>query len=1020
MDISNGENLNEYLNRIDSFTIDGNRQLSISITADPSNIAGTNFTDVSELVINQNFGGREFDPANRGEGLKTGVFEEGGTVAGGNHLTNGVINAKLAADAVETRNIVDGAVTTAKIEDADPNDGTKGVQTADFAQDSVTTDKLESADTTSTNKARIDVAIASGPSGTIIVEADSNYNGVLGSLLRIEIAGVVAGGGGAEFDADDFLIRLEVKEGVDDVADVIGYLSGLANFTASSSTITGGDLNATIAAISELSVHALASGTEFCDRSPDENTDAAELAASGIQSVKIAADLENSDFSTSAIDRRVISSFGTGANSYGELLMGDSSGDVIASLVKGSADTDGGGNLTARGNLASSNGVNVMSNPRAVTDTDAVAHNYSNITQIGTLQPKLRSELTLAVNESDAVANGLALSDASDVGLEMTSDTVSVAEHHISGLPAAGASQVAWSAQDLVTKEYVESVGAGSQWKEPVRLASNEDFTGATEAAGVLELHPGGSSGDGTLMIDGKKVLKGDRVLFFGMSGANAGLNGIYRCSQLGISKHFKIIFDADNGGNHASDIAELTDTEFALDMFAPAGNQTLRFRFISDPSLGVTGDNLGGNVFAVQMDGTSSMDDIAFEMDSLFGQSFTGGHLQDSLFTEATVSGGLVEFKLGFMHTSQDDQGGQESSLDLSVNSQSNLVTLQLGDSGFNFSSMPAQNNSLAKMNGGAKPQFGRADDADSAEEIIGLGVFIEEGDYYSDVSFHCTSPDSDAGFVLNTTALTFVQKTAIGMHQGDNVGIEIQPDAKSIRIKDLGLKASDLEMSIVRKHIRGFYTDSSDPVNIELGIEGGSDDVAIVKEAGVETILSDADNDNRYLLFAKYAYNENLFTSAAGADTFIGAGSLPVTNFVSTALDPSPLVAFQYQQVFLNGVLLRHASDATLADGDYVLVEGNNGVLFDTAGAVDPNTGAAFADGNDEFASSPKPAAPDRGPDAVSTESIASNPPTSVSDENALVLKIDGEALSPGDILEFRIFTRHRHSSGLGGFNA
>ena len=472
--------------------------------------------------------------------------------------------------------------------------------------------------------------------------------------------------------------------------------------------------------------------------------------------------------------------------------------------------------------------------------------------------------------------------------------------------------------------------------------------------------------------------------------------------------------------------------------MFAPAGNQQLKFVLFSNnehntanpgsPVNHVTGDEIGATgVFVVQLDGTSSMDDIAFEMDSLFGQSFTGGHLQDSLFTEATVQNGLVEFQIGFMHTSQDDPNGQESTMRMDQNSQGNKLTLQLGDSGFSFASMPAVNAALAEMNGGQKPQFERPDDCDSAEEIIGLGVFIEEGDYYSDVSFHCTSPDSDAGFVLNTTALAFVQKTAIGMHQGDNVGIEIQPDAKSIRIKDNGLKATDLEMSIVRKHLRGFYNAGSDPVNIELGIQGGSNDVAIVKEGGVETILSDEDNDDRYLLFAKYAYNSNLFTSTPpvapavmGSDAFVGIGSVGVTNFVSIPSDPSPLVEFQYHQVFLNGVLLRHASDGLLSDGDYVLIEGHDGVLFNAASAIDPATGAVHVDGNDEFASSggSNPAGT-RGPDPLSTESVGANPPTSVSGANPLVIKIDGDALNPGDILEFRIYTRHRHSAGLGGFN-
>lgn len=192
------------------------------------------------------------------------------------------------------------------------------------------------------------------------------------------------------------------------------------------------------------------------------------------------------------------------------------------------------------------------------------------------------------------------------------------------------------------------------------------------------------------------------------------------------------------------------------------------------------------------------------------------------------------------------------------------------------------------------------RATDADSADEVTQMAVFVREGTTNADSAWTCTN---DGTIVLNTTALTFAQFTGLGqVTDGDGLtktGNTLDVDSTVIRTTGA--------QSMREKTL----TDSA-------GLE-------VVKTAGVGSAVNEITVTNA-------ATGNNAKISATGDDTDIGV-TLEVKgagkNVIQSAhIDISGVLGMPYSTVTLS-------SDALAATGSAIIVAAQSGTA-DTLSTV------------------------------------------------------------------------------------
>ena len=262
----------------------------------------------------------------------------------------------------------------------------------------------------------------------------------------------------------------------------------------------------------------------------------------------------------------------------------------------------------------------------AAPANDAAAEIYSNITGVG---PMDNSSFNGSPNNRP-----LNMTSATDGSL-----------HQIKSLEAMPA--VSFAAQDLVSKEYVDSVGAGSQWKEPVRVTSNVDFTNVTvDGQGRMELIAGqnGQIGDGRVLIDGVQPLVGDRILFHGFlnnSGDRRGKNGIWEMETEGIGASIYLVIDTSGtntapglSGNAGAVIADLqtNSAQFSIiDNHASSG-VTRRFTFSADDA--ASNGTLSGNDVDVDLQNVATMSAFKTRLQEAMVAVFPSGNIGEQILS--------------------------------------------------------------------------------------------------------------------------------------------------------------------------------------------------------------------------------------------------------------------------------------------------------------------------------------------------------------------------------------------------
>ena len=922
--------------------------------------------------------------------------------------STGIQTGKFADSAIATAKIVDGDVETDQIETFS-GAGT-GVQTDDFnslaaetakiadstvvvddlASLAVTTAKFKSIDTTTVMSCKLEFSQTGGSgniAGSILIEAGNNFRGHLAYGIGVSVSGAL--GTNVTFQNDNLVIR--INGGDDTPQTILDALNALSDFSATASNLTAGELGTVVDASGSITIVQV-NGFPFGDYSVPASP------------VGVYAGIQGGKYANAAVTNAKLKD--------NEAITPDkiAGGQTAHGVMQGMGGAD-----PVEISLLSNSRFHHSQSDNQAPANDAAAEIYSNITGVGPMDN-----------------NG----GNNDRPLNMTSATDS-SLHQIKGLEAMPA--VSFAAQDLVSKEYVDSVGAGSRWKEPVRVTSNSDFTNVTvDVDGRMELIGGqnGQKGDGRLFIDGVKPVVGDRILFHGFlnsSGDRRGKNGIWQMETEGIGASAFFIISTDGNGtpglsNNAGGVmSEIISNNSKLRIVdGHASNGVTRDFAFQASNASDNGDRVGNDV-KVDVSGVSTMGAFKTRFQEALSASgvFPSGNIGEQI-DHTVIAAGSFEYHVFRIIYKQNSTGSDatNSSLRLERNTTNSRFSLALGSADVSDQTKLEQAddpavNSAKSFSGGVKARFERPEDADRIDLLLGLGVFVLEGDYYSDVAFHCVTPDVEGGFTLNTDALEFSQKTAIGMHSGDGA-IEIQPDSKSIRIGS-GMASSDLSMTILRKHIRAQYG-ASDPAIIEMSTQGGTADQAIVIGGDAEFILAPA--DDHFIPFAKYAYSTNVFQ--ANGDAFLG--SVPAGAQIGGLLNsnPSPIEHDDYHQVFLNGVLLKQAANENgmtggSPSGDYFFIECHNGVALDNANAVDPNTGSSFADHTDEYSTTKIGGSSPTGPLAASQQGAPRL--------NPLALKIASSMLSPGDVLEVRFIDRYSYAThdpgsgvnvNLGGFDS
>ena len=945
----NNESLTQMVTRLQNHP-DFDATISTSTAAD-----GHVITDVGQMTVTVDFGaGLESE---RGQGIQTDRFADStGTTDGVTtdkiqdtaSATTGVLNADLGLNSVITSKIVNLNVTSDKL-----------------AADSVTTSKMKDIDTTTTTMGSILVINQAGGSGNIAGKKirigcdDNSMHGVNAHRLRIEIDGDNSSGVLVEFDNDTLL--LHIADNDDKVSQIIAGINALPEFSAANLDHSVTELDTAVDLPGNIAVFSFATdeGHHFYDMVDPANP---EQVYTGIQTAKF----ENSTSGTTGITNALF----------------DGSA-IDAEKIKGH-DAGAGYTVTAEG-VFGRHGVNA-----------------------GPVSFALISDLNFKHDATSQVAGTLPADDASiedytnitGIGaqaqnLDMESG-VSSTKYKIVNLPTEASdpgSKLPFAATDLVSKEYVDSVGAGSQWKEPVRVASRTDYTGVSLSGSTLELASnvanGGSDGDGTVMIDNVKVLIGDRILLLAMNGGggNRGLNGIWKCTRQGRSSSIALSFMKQ--GVFSDQKSELANARLAFELAEDDGSnvQVVTSQFVNGGG-SVSGDDLGGGTLAIQISGALSLSDIAKEIDDMLSIGFTGA-VAGKAFIDLEENNNFAIFRYGRINVSDDsDASVTNGKIAIGSNTANHRLSVEAGSkdvdglAGSDFGNGNAAL-TLTGMTGGVRAQFERPSDADSGPELMGLGVFVEEGDYYHDVAFHLTFPNSVSGFTLNTTSLIFSQKTALGMHS-TNSQLEMEPSAQELRVASAALGHADLEMTIVRRQIVGSY-DSSAPFN------GNTLDPVLIEMGGN---IAGEQSNGKYLVWSKYEFQSPVFQD----DGVTPQGS-HVGNNLSAA--GNPLLIDHKHQLFLNGVLLKmgaNKGEVIAQTADYCFVEGDSAENFnsndrDGDGATTDETKVSAGGIN--------------GPQGNSSNGAPSL-------ENPVALFVEPDLIAPGDVFELRVLDRHRFDNG------
>lgn len=530
---------------------------------------------------------------------------------------------------------------------------------------------------------------------------------------------------------------------------------------------------------------------------------------------------------------------------------------------------------------------------------------------------------------------------------------------------------------DCATKKYVDTKNDAFAWKAPCRLASDGVFASATLVNNQTRmfLHPGGQLGDGTLKIDGIVPSVNDRILFHSMN--EPKLNGVWEVFQEGKSAHMRIRLSGNLALKWTSNAkASLDGSRFLI-----KGQSSKERTLIFETSAGtpITGAR-SGDTYTVNLSGVTEGADtakqIASEMLKALETIGDGGSYPD--FTSevnsvvATQEASESYFEFEYPNTSADVAAGEMHIATHATDSNYDWF-LQKKDGSGGWQD-EGDDTYEAGFVYGSRIEFDRAKDMDAAAEFSGASTFILEGDYYRDVMFHQKS-DSIAALVASDGSnglsggddILWIQGSGMGQNPVDSDDLEIAPDAQTLRIKSNGVDAEDMyKVRIAIPALRGKKVD---------GAPDGADEI--------------------------YSGNDPLFLEVNDGTTvqLWNDWKAVVGNNTNSWDRDCPLENAQDHQVFLNGILLEMASNASQVgtDGHYWFLEITNSIDLQNIG-VDPDPPAGSSVGvtySDELYKGAAPA--------------AANTVT-----NSLGMKIDSDILGPDDIIE--IFALHRGSIANG----